>query len=61
MGLEDEVMSHEPHDEFTFKELNTAFHELLSEYKKVDLKIKSLKNSNDILMKEKEDISEKKF
>ena len=35
MGLEDEVLSLEPQSEFTFDELNLAFHELLFELKKL--------------------------
>ena len=59
MGLEDEVTSPSNCTEFTFDELNSAFHDLLSEFKKAGVKIKSLKNMNDSLLKQKDEISEK--
>ena len=49
MALEDEVMSLEPQSEFTFEELNLAFHELLSKFKKAESRIKTLKDLNETL------------
>ena len=56
MGLEDEVLSHELQSEFTFKELNSAFHELLPELKKAESRIKTLKDTNKVLQNEKDKI-----
>ena len=59
MTLKDEVMSLEPQTEHMFDELNSTFHELLSELKKVGVKIKILKNITDGLLNEKKNISKK--
>ena len=59
MGLENEVSSPELQTEFTYDELNSAFHDLLIEFKKAGVKIKSLKKQNDVLLKDKDEIFEK--
>ena len=52
MALEDEeVQSPNSRYEFTFDELTSAFHELMSEFKKVGSRIKTLKDLNENLQK----------
>ena len=52
MALEDEeVQSPDSQYEFTFDELNYAFHEIMFEFKKVGSRIKTLKDLNENLQK----------
>ena len=57
MELDDEVCSN---TDFTYDELNTAFYELLGEYRKAGIKIRTLKFDNRILLEEKNKALEEK-
>lgn len=58
MTLEDEV-NPDLNVEFTFNELHSAFYDLPTEFKKAGIKNKSLKQSNDALLKERNEFSKK--
>ena len=55
MTQEDEVQSEHVLD-FTFDELQDAFHDLLDEFRKISLKNKDLKIKNESLTKEKKEV-----
>ena len=52
MALDEEVSSELPL-EFTFDELQDAFHDLIKEFRKVSLKNKNLKAKIEVLIKKK--------
>ena len=52
---QDEEVTSELSTDFTFEELQDAFHELLNNFKKISIKYKDLKNKNVSLTKEKEE------
>ena len=59
MALEDEeVQTPNSHYEFTFDELTSTFHELMSEFKKAGSRIKMLKDLNGNLQNEKNKFSD---